>query len=81
MTVSMIRFIEKKDFANAYRMACLGVTEQDWRYLATESLKNYMFEISKKSFGRIKDIRFMELITKIESSRVRLSDEMLQAEI
>jgi len=40
-----------------------------------------MFEISKKSFGRIKDIRFMELITKIESSRIRLSDEMLQAEI
>lgn len=31
MTVSMIRFIEKKDFENAYKMACLGVTEQDWR--------------------------------------------------
>lgn len=41
MTVSMIRFIEKKDFTNAYRMACLGVTEQDWRFLATESLKSH----------------------------------------
>jgi len=32
----------------AYKLACLGITEQDFRLLGTEALQNADFEIAKK---------------------------------
>lgn len=33
------RHLEKKDWRGAYEMACLGVTENDWRALALAALQ------------------------------------------
>lgn len=47
-TSSLLKYIEKKDFKMAYKLACLGITEQDFRLLGTEALQNADFEIAKK---------------------------------
>lgn len=62
-------------------MACLGVTEQDWRYLAMEALKARDYELAKKAFGRVKEVRFLELIGKIETNQNKYTDDVIQAEI
>lgn len=33
------RYLEKKDWEGAYRIACLGVTDADWRALALAALQ------------------------------------------
>ena len=55
------RFLEKKDFAMAYKIACIGVTEQDWRALGIESLLAKNFPLARKAFVRIRDLKFIDL--------------------
>lgn len=55
------QFLQNNNFAMAYKVAWLGVTEQDWRSLGIEALKNYDFEMAKKAFVRIRDLKFLEL--------------------
>ena len=43
---TLVKFIEKKDFKMAYKLACLGVTDNDIRMLGTEALQNNDFEIA-----------------------------------
>ena len=38
-SASMYRYLEKRDFDSAYKVACLGVTEADWKQLALEALQ------------------------------------------
>lgn len=35
----MIQYLEQKQYENAYKIACLGVTQSDWRTLALEALE------------------------------------------
>ena len=42
------RYLEKKDYLHAYQIACLGVTENDWRTLAIQALSGLNFEIARK---------------------------------
>ena len=51
---------------DAYRIACLGVTEGDWEVLAHEALEGLDFDTAKKAFIRIRDLRYLELIHSIE---------------
>lgn len=55
------RFLEKKDFLMAYKLACVGVTIQDWRSLGIEALLNKEFNLSRKAFVRIRDLKFIDL--------------------
>jgi intraflagellar transport protein 122 len=61
-TASLDRYIEKRDYEKAYEVACLGVTEGDWKRLAGESLESLSLEIALKSFTRVKDLRYVDLI-------------------
>ena len=47
-TASLLKYIEKKDFKTAHKLACLGITEQDFRLLGIEALKGMDFDIAKK---------------------------------
>ena len=40
---TLVKFIEKKDFSMAYKLACLGVPENDLRFLGMEAFQNQDF--------------------------------------
>lgn len=46
----MYQYLERRMFKEAYQIACLGVTDSDWRDLATEALEGLDFDTAKKVF-------------------------------
>lgn len=65
----MTQYIEKKMFHTAYKVACLGVTNNDWLYLANEALENLNLEVAKSAFTRIRELRYLEFIAQIEERK------------
>ena len=63
-----IRLINELEqyFREAYKIACLGVTETDWDHLAQSALEGLEFEVARKAFTRIRNLRYLELIQSIE---------------
>ena len=43
----MAQYLQQKQFEGAYKIACLGVTEADWRILANDALEGLNFNIAK----------------------------------
>ncbi|XP_032827224.2 intraflagellar transport protein 122 homolog [Petromyzon marinus] len=67
----MYQYLERGLYQQAYQIACLGVTETDWRQLALEALEGLDFDTAKKAFIRVRDLRYLELIYSIEERRRR----------
>lgn len=66
-TPAGVKLHEKKvDFETAYRVASLGVTEDDWRFLALMSLQKLQMHIAKKAFIRLRDLRHLDLLDDIQ---------------
>ncbi|KAM6387308.1 intraflagellar transport protein 122 homolog isoform 3-T3 [Pluvialis apricaria] len=65
----MYQYLERKMFKEAYQIACLGVTDTDWKELAMEALEGLEFETAKKAFTRVRDLRYLELISSIEEQK------------
>lgn len=68
-STAMYKYIEQKNCEKAYKIACLGVTDQDWMTLAIECIQNHNFSLARKAFMRNKDIKYLELVNKIEVDR------------
>lgn len=68
-SASLGRFLEKRDFTNAYGIACLGVTDQDWRKLGMDALESLQLDVARKVFVRLRDLKFLDLIDSIEYAR------------
>lgn len=49
----MYQYLERRMFQEAYQIACLGVTDNDWRDLATEALEGLDFHTAKKVRHRL----------------------------
>lgn len=62
----MKQYLEQRMYYDAYKVACLGVSQNDWQTLALEALEGMNFEIAKKSFARVHNIQFLELIRQME---------------
>ncbi|XP_013396252.1 intraflagellar transport protein 122 homolog isoform X2 [Lingula anatina] len=67
----MYQYLEKKLFKQAYDVACLGVTDQDWAALAHEAMEGLDFDTAKKAFIRVRELRYLELLHSIEERRRR----------
>jgi len=81
---SMYQFLKEKQFEEAYKVACLGVTEADWSALALEALEGLNFEIAKNSFIRVRNLRYLELIHDILERKKRpeyIDDDVFLADI
>nr|XP_055048368.1 intraflagellar transport protein 122 homolog isoform X1 [Misgurnus anguillicaudatus] len=79
----MYQYLERGMFQEAYQIACLGVTENDWRDLATEALEGLDFHTAKKAFIRVRDLRYLELISSIEERKKRgeTNNELFLADV
>eukprot|EP00828_Plagiopyla_frontata_P043467 TRINITY_DN678_c0_g1_i2.p1 TRINITY_DN678_c0_g1~~TRINITY_DN678_c0_g1_i2.p1 ORF type:complete len:953 (-),score=153.20 TRINITY_DN678_c0_g1_i2:31-2889(-) len=82
-TYSLLKYIEKKQFNMAYKLACLGITDQDFKLLGIEALKYGEIKIAKKCFIRTKDFQFLELALKYEKEyeNGQCNPIFLQAEV
>jgi hypothetical protein len=49
----------------AIRMACLGVTDADWKMLGLQALYNMEVDIARESFLRINDLHLVTLAFKV----------------
>jgi intraflagellar transport protein 122 len=77
------RFLEKKDYNMAYKLACIGVTIQDWKALGIESLLQKNFAIARKAFCHIKELAFIDLCESADQMNQinNLNDTWLQSEV
>lgn len=58
---TFFEFLSKKDFAMAYKLACLGVTISDWRQLGIEALLAKEFYFATKAFMHIRELKYIDL--------------------
>ena len=63
---NMLRALDNNDITSAYRVACMGATEADWKLLAMRALRANFLPIAKSAFARLKDTKFLSLIDAIE---------------
>lgn len=63
---ALYRYVERRDFESAYRVACLGVTDGDWKMLGMHAMTHLHLEIARKAFIRIREVKFVELLNRIE---------------
>ena len=70
-SASLYRYLENKNYDKAYRVACLGVTETDWRLLAMTALQGMALVTARKAFVRVHDMRYIELLNSIEQEQKR----------
>ncbi|XP_072181762.1 intraflagellar transport protein 122 homolog [Diadema setosum] len=82
-SAAMYQYLERKQFKDAYKVSCLGVTEKDWTALAHEALQGLDFDTAKKAFTRVRDLRYLELIHSIEERKRRgeVDDQLFLADI
>ncbi|EER08105.1 WD-repeat protein, putative [Perkinsus marinus ATCC 50983] len=61
---SLYRYLSVGNFSAAYEVACLGVTDGDWRQLALYALKEMVFDVARRAFIRIRDVWYLEEFSK-----------------
>ena len=63
-------------FSNAYRLACLGETSTTWEALGHACLENGEFNLAKKCFGRIRDVKYLILLANYEVNRFDVNNRI-----
>jgi len=66
---SMYQYLKEKRFEEAYRVACLGVTDADWEALGLDALEGLELGIAKNCFIRVRNLRYLELIHGIQQRK------------
>lgn len=81
---TLVKYVEKKEFAMAYKLACLGVPDNDLRFLGIEALQNQDFEVAEKCFVRLKDLPLADLTKKYaeeQKKNGKINIDVLKAEV
>ena len=81
-SASMRSYVSKGQFHEAFGVACLGVTETDWKFLATEAMMSGALDIARVAFVRARDIKYVELIDRLEAGkRAGVNEGIFLAEV
>jgi intraflagellar transport protein 122 len=64
--INMIKALDNNDYESAYKVACLGATEVEWRLLAMKALRGNRLIVAKNAFSRLKDVKYLSLIEAVE---------------
>jgi intraflagellar transport protein 122 len=83
LSATLWQFIESNLFENAYEVACLGVTENDWEALAFGALEALNLKIAKMAFIKTRNLAWLEFIEEIELVQKYndLSHDVINADI
>ncbi|TPX51612.1 hypothetical protein SeLEV6574_g00176 [Synchytrium endobioticum] len=68
-TATLEGYLTNRDFETAYSVACLGVTDADWRRLAFEAIESLALEVARKAFVRLRDLPYVDLLRSFERSK------------
>jgi intraflagellar transport protein 122 len=77
------QFVEAGLFDEAYQVACLGVTMNDWDSLAHAALNSLVFKVAQDSFVKTRNLSWLEFINDIQARQKHgdISKELSQADI
>ena len=79
---SIVRYTEKKDFGEAYKVACMGATKQELTFLGFEALTNFDLVVAVNCFIKLGDIRYINLVFKIENDlKDKVNKDIILGEI
>eukprot|EP00981_Chlorochromonas_danica_P008223 scaffold2066_cov229-Ochromonas_danica.AAC.7 len=67
--IFITKALESGNYSTAYKIACLGATENEWRVLALKALRSNNLAIAKNAFARLKDTSYLDLIEAIEQQQ------------
>ncbi|KAL7706720.1 hypothetical protein N2W54_003910 [Lotmaria passim] len=63
---ALYKYVEQKDLDRAYEVACLGVTDGDWKMLGLHAMSDLRLDIARKAFTHIQDVKLVELLKTLE---------------
>ncbi|KPA79976.1 hypothetical protein ABB37_05018 [Leptomonas pyrrhocoris] len=66
---ALYKYVEQKELDRAYEVACLGVTDGDWKMLGLHAMRDLRLDIARKSFTHIQDAKLVELLKTLELRR------------
>ncbi|XP_972704.1 intraflagellar transport protein 122 homolog [Tribolium castaneum] len=69
LSAPMYQYIDKKMFDEAYKVACLGVTDGDWDELGHSALEALEFEVARLAFIKLQDFHYLELIQDLQEQQ------------
>ena len=75
LSSQMYQYLDKANFALAYKVACLGVTEGDWEALGRQALEVLDFDTARKAYVRLKDLKHLEFIAELEEKKKQSSSQ------
>nr|XP_037271005.1 LOW QUALITY PROTEIN: intraflagellar transport protein 122 homolog [Rhipicephalus microplus] len=67
----LYQYIEKNRFREALTIACLGVPEEDWRYLAKEALEALDLVVAKRAAVRLGEPAMLRLVRSLQEQEAR----------
>jgi intraflagellar transport protein 122 len=59
-------------FRNAYELACLGETSTTWEALGHACIEQGEYNLAKKCFSRIREVKYLNLLANYEVSLNRI---------
>ena len=67
--MNLDRLAKNGNFDEAYKLACMGIPENDWRRLAMDALSAVNLNVSRKCFVRLRELKFINLVQGLELAK------------
>ncbi|KAK9825902.1 hypothetical protein WJX81_003715 [Elliptochloris bilobata] len=68
-SATLAHFLALQDFRGAYQVACLGVTEADWRALGWAAARALQLGVARAAWARLRDAPLLEALHRLAAQR------------